>query len=553
MLSCTRRELIATFLGVGAPLTAAALSQCGVTSAGSVARPSQFDGALLGQNVELGHRLRDGRVPPPSHTRSVPIVIVGAGIAGLSAAWRLARARQLDYEVLELEPAPGGTARSGKNSVSAFPLGAHYLPCPLPHARAVRTLLCEMGIAEERSDGDLDYDETQLVRAPQERVFIADRWYEGEYPHAGATREDQAQLARFERELAHLGTLRDARGRPAFAVPLAYSGDAPELHALDRVSFAAWLDERGLTSHRLRWWLEYGTRDDMGATLQQTSAFAGLHYHAARLTPSGPSPFLTWPEGNGRLVAHLAQVAGPRLHTDQALTRVRRLPDQRYELHVLSPATNRCEALIAEHVVFAVPAAVTARVLEQPQPALLEAAHTFRSGAWLVANLTLHRQPSSRGFPLCWDNVLYGSRSVGYVVNTHQTDAPDRARSVWTWYLPLTSDDPGEDRRRLLGLSFQECAELAVADLARAHRDIAQCIERIDVFRWGHAMVRPTPGLYTGSLAHLRHAAQQPDGGLHFAHSELSGLALFEEAQWHGVRAAEEILAARGIHTDSLS
>jgi hypothetical protein len=33
---------------------------------------------------------------------------------------------------------------------------------------------------------------------------------------------------------------------------------------------------------------------------------------------------------------------------------------------------------------------------------------------------------------------------------------------------------------------------------------------------------------------------------LHFAHSDLGGLALFEEANWHGVRAAEQVLAGLG-------
>jgi monoamine oxidase len=136
-------------------------------------------------------------------------------------------------------------------------------------------------------------------------------------------------------------------------------------------------------------------------------------------------------------------------------------------------------------------------------------------------------------------------------VATHQTDSADRARSVWTWYLPQCGDDPSRDRRQLLALSFEECAQLVVADLSRAHPDIAQHIERIDVFRWGHAMVRPTPGLFAGAAARVREAAQQPLGPLHFAHTELSGFALFEEAQWHGVRAAEEVLRARNLAAES--
>jgi hypothetical protein len=54
-------------------------------------------------------------------------------------------------------------------------------------------------------------------------------------------------------------------------------------------------------------------------------------------------------------------------------------------------------------------------------------------------------------------------------------------------------------------------------------------------------MVRPRPGFVWGGA---RQAAIQPYRGIHFAHSDLSGIALFEEAFAHGVRAADEVLAA---------
>jgi protoporphyrinogen oxidase len=540
MLECTRRELIAAFLG--APLAAACSRE----------RPRALAGELLGQDFTLGHQLRDGLALAPVQTRKLGCAIVGAGVAGLSAAWRLSRAGQQDYEVLELESVPGGTARAGHNSLTRYPWAAHYLPCPLPHARAVRALLLEMGVARERADGELDYDETQLVRAPQERLFVADRWYEGLFPQAGSTQEDLAQLARFEAEVDALTALRDGRGRRAFAVPIAHASDDAQLLALDRLSFADWCSERGFDSRRLRFWLEYGTKDDMGSTLEQTSAYAGLHYHAARATENGASRFLTWPEGNARLVGHMARGAGARLRTGAAVTRVRARAGGGYELLSFEPGSGRCEALHAEHVIFAVPLAILARILQPPPLAASLAASSFQTGAWLVANISLRRRPRERGFPECWDNVLYGSKSVGYVVATHQADSRERQRTVWTWYLPLTSADPSQDRRQLLGLDFEQCAQLVLADLTRAHPDLAECIERIDVFRWGHAMIRPRPGVFTGELAALRRSLQQPAGGLHFAHSELSGLALFEEAQYHGVRAAEEVLAARGVDTESL-
>jgi monoamine oxidase len=311
----------------------------------------------------------------------------------------------------------------------------------LPHARAARTLLLEMGIArmaEPAADGDslerdLEYDESQLVRAPQERVFVADRWYEGQYPHAGASRDDQAELARFEAEVARLVAQRDAAGRRAFSVPMAYGSPAPELLELDGTTFDSWLSQRGFRSPRLRWWLEYGTRDDMGATLTQTSAFMGLHYHAARVTAAGPSNFLTWPEGNAHLIAHLQRAAGPRVRTGVAVTRVRQEPDGRWQLQCFEPSRGSTETLLADHVIFAIPQSVVARVLATPLAPVLAAVAGLETGSWLVANLTLKRRPAARGHPLCWDNVLYGSRSVGYVVATHQSDSVERQRSVWTW------------------------------------------------------------------------------------------------------------------------
>jgi hypothetical protein len=55
-------------------------------------------------------------------------------------------------------------------------------------------------------------------------------------------------------------------------------------------------------------------------------------------------------------------------------------------------------------------------------------------------------------------------------------------------------------------------------------------------------MVRPLPG-FVWSAA--RTGAPSPAfGRLHFAHTDLSAVPLVEEAVFHGVRAAEEVLRA---------
>ncbi|MGZ6141823.1 MAG: flavin monoamine oxidase family protein [Myxococcales bacterium] len=504
-----------------------------------------FEGAIAGANDALGHKLRAGFRPEVTAESRVPVLIAGGGVAGLSAGWRLLRAGFGDFRVVELDDAPGGTARMGENAVSRHPWGAHYLPCPLPHAKAALALLREMNVV----DATGAFDEAQLCRSPQERLFNGDRWYDGLWPAAGASADDARQLEAFQREMRRWADARDARGRRAFAVPMAYGSDDAEVRALDRLSMAQWMEERGLTSRRLRWYVEYAMRDDFGARLEDVSAWAGVHYFASRQQEGRGAEFLTWPEGNGRLVAHLAGAIGKRLETGAAVLQLVRKPRGAEVL------TSRGERIVAEQVVLALPRPFVARLLggdKGYQPPM---------GAWLVANLTLRRAPQSRGFPQAWDSVLYGSPSLGYVDATHQLDpggcvdarctrrAPADGASVWTWYYPFTDTDASAGRARLLSLEWRDCADLAVADLRRAHPDLESCVTRLDAWRWGHAMPRPSPGLV---FSQARLDAARPQGDVHFAHTDLSALPLFEEAQYHGVRAAEEILHKRGVRFESL-
>ena len=82
-----------------------------------------------------------------------------------------------------------------------------------------------------------------------------------------------------------------------------------------------------------------------------------------------------------------------------------------------------------------------------------------------------------------------------------------------------------------------------------AHPDIRQLAQRIDIMRWGHGMVKPVPGFLWGEDRAL---AAAPLGRISFANTDLAGMALFEEAHWHGMRAAEEILTTRGVPFESL-
>lgn len=548
-MGMTRREVLAAFLGV--PF---ALAACG----GRGEAPPLPEGEVVGASDRLGHMLRDAQRPEPQAWERAGVVIVGGGAAGLAAAWRLLRAGFEDFVLLELEPEPGGTARSGHaHGVVPYPWGAHYLPAPLKENRSLVALLDEVGVLEGAdAEGEPVVAEQFLCRDPEERVFYRGRWYEGLYLHAGADAEDARQLHQFNAEVDAWAAWRDAKGRPAFTIPVAGCSDDAEVVALDRLSMGEWMRARGLTSGRLRWLVEYACRDDYGLTLEQASAWAGLFYFASRMKAPGAEAqsLITWPEGNGRLVRHLYERARGRVRLGLAAADVREAAGEAgREGGVEVVAVSQDGGAVgfrAERVIFAAPQFLTKYLLKSYREGALPAhVAEFEYGAWMVANLFLSERPrAGLGFPAAWDNVLYESPSLGYVVATHQRGL-ERGPTVFTYYYPLTDDDPRAARGRLLSLGRDAWADVALSDLQRAHADIRALTRRLDVMRWGHAMIRPRVGFQWGGA---RAAAQRPFGRVHFANTDLSGIPLFEEAFDHGLRAAEEVLAARGVKSESL-
>lgn len=538
MGSLSRRDLLAAFLG--APLAASACRK----------KRRVPDGEIAFRPDELGHRLRDEPPPevPADKWERVGVVIVGGGVAGLSAAHHLRGAGYDDFVLLELEGAPGGTARSGANATSAFPWGAHYITAPMRENAALVGLLSDFGLVEGAdAAGEPMFREEVLCREPQERVFADGAWSDGLFLQRGASDEDRAQLERFRATMERFAATRDARGRRAFAVPTAHGSDDAEIIALDRLSMQDWLAREGFTSPRLRWLVDYACRDDFGVRSAHASAWAGVHYYASRLIGPGrdPQPVLTWPEGNGWLVRRLHERVRDKVRFGLAVADVAPVTrDGRDGVDVVAVGRPpSIAAFHAERVIFAAPqlaARLALRPYRDAPPGHLAA---FEYSPWMVANITLSRRPGSRarGEPMmAWDNVLYHSQSLGYVVATHQTGR-DHGPTVLTYYFPLCEDDARAARRKLYAASRDEWADVALADLEIAHPDIRGVATRVDVVRWGHAMVRPVPGFLFGGA---RQAAARPFRGVHFAHTELSGVSLFEEAFHHGVRAATEALDA---------
>lgn len=471
-------------------------------------------GSFVNDSFQQGHLLRDrASFPAPEQKLKVPVVIVGGGIAGLSAAWRLNKRGFKDFVLLEMNDQAGGNSRWGENEITAYPWAAHYVPVPGPKAIYVRELFEELGV---RKDGK--WEERYLCFAPQERLFMYGRWQDGIEPAIALTAKDREQFQQLEDQIHQFR----ATGR--FTVPMDL-GFSESTAGLDHISFSDWLREQRMDSKILNWYMNYCCRDDYGATTETTSAWAGIQYFASR-EPEEKGP-LTWPEGNGWIVRRLLERIGRFVRTGQM---VHRIVPQKTGASVFAGDTE----YQAEFIIFAAPTFLGPYLIEG-----MSRLHDFEYSPWLTANLTLDPIPASYGGEPTWDNVFMKSPTLGYVDATHQSLRTHIDRTVWTFYWALAEGSPAQNRQFLLDHDWNYWKEAILHDLERVHTDIRKCVSRIDIMRWGHAMARPKPGaIYSAEHVKLR----KTEGRILFANSDLSGFSIFEEAQYRGVTAAQAVL-----------
>jgi hypothetical protein len=497
---------------------------------------------------EQGHWLRDAHpLPEPSESVETEVLIAGGGIAGLTALWQLIK-RGVQDVLLVSGPEPHGNAAAGRDGGLVFPTGAHYLPLPSMQSWHMREMLADFGVIQSNPyDERPTYDERYVVHGPSERVLYRGSWQEGYLPTEDVGPAERADHKRFFAIVNEYSTARGSDGRRAFAVPLEFSSADERFRALDRMSFSAWLDSMGLTAPTLRWYLNYCCRDDYGRNHDEISAWAGLHYFCSRdgqARNAERGAVLTWPQGLAALASHLE--GGPRSHQpwERASVASLRATGDGVEgiVVVASQGTWRSVRVKARQAIAAMPLFVLQNVLADSAAYGFVGSRDVPAYApWLVSNFLMHAFPEEqRGAALSWDNVIYQEPGLGYVVSTHQDIRMSRPeRTAFTGYYALSEMTPNAGRHWIEHASAAELAQIVSTDLRLAYGwRLPWCVDRVAITVRGHAMAVPRPGFLSvpGRLA-LRSGR----GPIFFAHSDLSGMSLFEEAAWWGYRAAMQI------------
>ncbi|WP_207420345.1 NAD(P)-binding protein [Desertivirga brevis] len=501
---------------------------------------------LKGPDASAGHILRDKvSLPKPSYSRDVGVLVIGGGISGLSAARWLKKNGLENFELLELENQPGGNSKFGESKVSKYPLGAHYVTPANNENKDLIDFYQECNLITHFENGLPFYNEYSLCFDPEERLLINGQWQEGLIPEFGIPAEDKDQIKRFLALMEELRYVRGNDGKYAFDIPLDRSSTDAEWRKLDKLLFSDYLNKNGFNSPYLLWYLEYCCKDDYGQKLDKISAWAGLHYFAGRkgkAVNAESSTVLTWPEGNGFLMQGLT--AGLKRHVRSSTLVYGIKEDKSFMLvDVYDLKKKESYQIRTEKLIMATPQYVTRKLLRNFTRTEVDY-DDFNYAPWLVANITLKGLTGAPGAPLSWDNVAYNTPSVGYVNANHQDITAEGGSKIITYYLPLCDHDTRVARLAAYARNHEQWLDIVVPELEYLHPNITEQIENVEFWVWGHGMISPARGFVWGESR--RNANQPLNDQIFFGHSDLSGVSIFEEAFYQGIKAAKQVLNSNG-------
>lgn len=504
------------------------------------AQPPQ---AFTGDDFELGHRLLTqtadilAQGPPQDVPDLYDTVIVGGGIAGLVAAYRLRDTRVL---LLERDAEIGGVSKSASWQGIEYALGAAYMIDPDPESEDAREklgfeLLEELDLRKRGEDLSRD-------RRLQRRLS-------GDANHCVFSR------IRVVPE-ADVYTRRNRRFFEAVldsdAYPSVPATDEALIGALDRVSFKAFLRDDALQRKiygtqvgalsRLGWEaIEYYCWGAFGTSATETSAYHGLNFFAAEF-----GDILVYPGGN----AFIARRLGDRIRRDNARAIqtgawTLRVERQSEVFAITTWENGTLRRYRSRSVVFAAPLFLAPTIVPSLPDPQRQAIQTFEYRSYVVANVLLRRSA----------NAIFASPALraGYeLTRVHGVDIDAQAPDAWSkskvysdailadfasgrhpTHAVLTVYRPypyADGRADVLEASYadieREIRREVVAGFG-PHGLRAGDIEGVQLCRWGHPMLVTRPGqMADGTLR----TASRSQPGLYFAHTDVTGAPAYENA-----------------------
>jgi monoamine oxidase len=469
------RYVVAGSVASGCPVDVALIPASDSTSPTS--KPS---GAPLvdGEHFEICHQVRDGHhFELPAATAKADVVIVGGGVAGLSAAYFL---RGKDWLLLEKEDHFGGNAYEEEYDGQPFATGSAYAY----HGDEGDQLASEIGLKLPM----VNMPDPTLVN----KTYVPDTWKTGitqlPYPKAVV-----ASFVKFREDV----------------MKMKISERMAELDALPFSQFTA-----GYAPEVQQWWDIFGP-SNWGATTPDTSAFVGL-YNANDIFTGGDGKRAILPGGLGCITHKLVEVLQPkykeRMVGNAAVVGVVHEKDA---VNVTYFLNGELTTVAAKAVLICTPKHITSRIVQGLPAEQRTAMRRTRFAPYPVVNLIFDRPVYNRGY----DNWCPGTSFTDFIVadwTVRNDPGYKQKNNILTFYTPLR-----EEFRSTL-LDEADCKTLAARVLTDFQKVLPEFnVDPIEVriYRRGHPMFMSVPGQYTKN----RIAAAHPMDRIYFGGNDSGG------------------------------
>jgi len=460
--------------------------------AGSIASGCPIDKALLaipegksasplveGEHYAVCHdKVRDQHsFATPGASRHTGIVIIGGGMAGLSAAYFL---RDKDWLLLEKEDHFGGNAYQEEYDGQVFATGSAYDF----RGSFSDQLATELGL------------HMPLIDMPDPTIdngqHVPDTWRSG-LAHLPYKKEVVASFQKFRDDVLKI----DVRGK---------------LNELDAKPFTDFLGN--YAPEVAKWWDAYGP-SNWGAFTEDTSAFIGL-FDAQYLIKGEDNTRAILPGGLGCISHKLVEVLKPK-YAERMLggATVVSVVQDSDGVRVTYSQDDKLTTVAARLAIICTPKFITSRLVHPLADDQKQAMCRMRYAPYPMINMIFDKPVYRRGF----DNWCPGNSFTDFIVadwTIRNTPGYTPKYNILTFYTPLRESERStlmqeEDCKRLAGKVLQ--------DFQKALPEFNIDPVEIRIYRRGHPMMMAVPGQFTQN----RFVASRPMERIFFANSDSGG------------------------------
>lgn len=422
-------------------------------------------------DIHTGHLIFKSQNFPKVESQSINTLIVGGGIAGLSAANRL---KDDDFLLCELSDNLGGTSSSTSSNGTVFAQGAHYdLAYPSYYGKDVLELLEHLDIIEFQSWKD--------NWSFKDKEFIIPHSRKNKCFESGDFRSDVLKSGALKEQFHNL--LQPFQGQ----MPMPTSLIEEEFRQLNDITFNQFLIEKLNLTPEFKRGLDYHMLDDWGGTTDQVSALAGIHYFTCRPYDSQVVDLFSPPDGNNYFIKKLANQLHKNTTKTKHLVKSIKKQDDGFLTEVIDVENQTLKTIESNRVIYA----GQKHALQYIMPEQYKFFENNTYAPWLVINFILKNDLQKKGY---WQNeMLMDDETFMGFVDSDMQNVNHPNHRVLTAYYCL----PPESRNDLKNIEANRevIVEKTLGYLNQYfERSITDLVEEVFIKVMGHAMPIPKPG-----------------------------------------------------------